>query len=248
MDQTNHSVPIPSALLDALADRLADRLAARLSEPPRTSASWMRTKDAADYLGLTRPALYSRIREMPHYRFERMLLFKRSDLDAWVESHRVEPSRQGEHAHAHAIQAPIRSRTTSARRQPIADAIPRTVAEAPKKRRQRERPLPAPLCGDEAQKLHWAKELEISRDELNEMSPGDFKRAWDARNERLRAGGVFDHLDELWERLGQKRVDAMTPSELIAAVRELRTKPEEQQLPTPDAAEVGQSVTDRPAP
>jgi hypothetical protein len=80
------------------------------------------------------------------------------------------------------------------------------------------------------------------------MTPGDFKRAWDARNERLRAGGVFDHLDELWERLGQKRVDAMTPNELIAAVRELRKKPDKQQLPTPEAAEVGQSVTDPPAP
>jgi excisionase family DNA binding protein len=222
MNQPNHSVPIPTALLDALADRLADRLTARLGELPRTGASWMRTKDAANYLGLTRSALYSRVHELPHYRFERMLLFKRSDLDSWVESHRVEPSRQGEHTHA--IQAPIRSRTTSARRRPVADAIPRALAEAPKERRKRERPLPPPLCGDEAQKLHWAKELEISREALNEMSPGDFS-AWDARNERLRAGGVFDHLDELWERLGQKRVDALTPSELIAAARELRTKP-----------------------
>jgi excisionase family DNA binding protein len=194
MDQTHHSVPIPSALLDALADRLADRLAARLSEPPCTNASWMRTKDAADYLGLTRSALYSRIREMPRYRFQRMLLFKRSDLDAWVESHRVEPSQQSEHAHA--IQASIRLRTTTVRRRPVADATSRTRAEAPRERRKRERSLPPPLCGDEAQKLHWAKELEISREELDEMSPGDFKRAWDARNERLRAGGVFDHLDE----------------------------------------------------
>jgi excisionase family DNA binding protein len=244
MDQIDHSLPVPNALLDALADRVAERLADRLGEPSLTSAAWMRTKDAADYLGLTRSALYSRIREMPHYRFERMLLFKRSDLDAWVESHRVEPSRQ--HDHAHAIQTPIRSRTTSARRPPVGDAIPRTSTEASMKRRLRERPLPPPLCGNEAQKRQWAKELEISREELDEMSPGEFKRAWDARNERLRVGGVFDHLDELWERLGQKRIESMTPSELIATVRELRK--EEQQLPTPEAAETGPSVTDRPAP
>ena len=92
------------------------------------------------------------------------------------------------------------------------------------------------------------KELEISREELDEMSPGEFKRAWDARNERLRDGGVFDHLDELWERLGQKRIELMTPSELIATVRELWGPPDEQQLPAAEAAESGQSVTDPPAP
>ena len=35
-------------------------------------------------------------------------------------------------------------------------------------------------------------------------------------------GGLFDHLDELWERLDQKPIESMTPSELIATVRELR--------------------------
>jgi hypothetical protein len=40
----------------------------------------------------------------------------------------------------------------------------------------------------------------------------------------------------------------MTPSELIAAVGEPRKKLDEQRLPTPEAADVGQSVTDRPAP
>jgi hypothetical protein len=39
----------------------------------------------------------------------------------------------------------------------------------------------------------------------------------------------------------------MTPSELIATVRELRKKPVEQQLPTPEAAGSGQSATDQPA-
>lgn len=53
------------------------------------------------------------------------------------------------------------------------------------------------------------------------MRPGDFKRAWEARNERLRAGGVFDHLEDLWQSVGQAWIDAMTPSELIAAVNEL---------------------------
>jgi hypothetical protein len=130
----------------------------------------------------------------------------------------------------------------------VADAISRTSTEVSRKRRPRERPLPPPLCGDEAQKRQWAKELEISREELAEMSPSEFKRAWDARNERLNVGGVFDHLEELWERLGQERIEAMTPSELIATVRQLRRKPDEEQLPAPEAAEAGHSVADQPAP
>ncbi len=92
MDQRDHSLPIPSALLDAIADRLAERLADQLGAMRGTNAVWMRTNDAAEYLGVTRSALYSRIREIPHYRFERMLLFRRTDLDPWVESHRVDPA------------------------------------------------------------------------------------------------------------------------------------------------------------
>jgi hypothetical protein len=140
------------------------------------------------------------------------------------------------------------ARERGARRRPVADdAIRRTPTEVPKERRKRERALPPPLCGDEAQKCHWAKELEVSREEFDEMSPGDFKRTWDARNERLRAGGVFDRLDELWQRLGQKRIDSMTPTEVIAGVRHLPKKPNDQ-LPTPEAAESGRDVTDGPAP
>jgi hypothetical protein len=121
-------------------------------------------------------------------------------------------------------------------------------AKFAQERRRRERPLPPPLCGDEAQKRQWAKDLEMSREELAEMRPSEFKRAWDARNERLRVGGVFDHLEELWERLGQQRIAAMTPSELIATVREVRKKPDEEQLPAPETAEAGHSVADQPAP
>ena len=90
-----------------------------------------------------------------------------------------------------------------------------------KERKKRERPLPAPLGGDDKQKDHWARELEISRAELDEMSPRDFDKAWEARNERLRAGGVFDHLTELTDAYGLDVVDKLTASELIKAVTDL---------------------------
>jgi hypothetical protein len=80
------------------------------------------------------------------------------------------------------------------------------------------------------------------------MSPGDFKRAWDARNERHRVGGVFDRRNELWERLGQAGIDSMTPSELIAAVRDLPEKPDDEPLTTPEGAGFDRSAMARPTP
>jgi excisionase family DNA binding protein len=238
-------LPIPSALLDAIADRVAERLADRLGEMRGTSAAWMRTHDAAEYLGLTRSALYSRTRDIPHHRFERMLLFKRTDLDAWVESHRVDPAPRNDRAST--IQPPAASRPTRTRRAPAARAQSRALPAVTKEHPKRERPLPPPLCGDDTQKDNWAEQLEISRTDLDEMSPGDFKRAWEAPNERLRAGGVFDHLDELWKRLGQPRIDAMTSSELIEAVSELREEAARQEPPHRDAAEAGAPASGQPS-
>ncbi len=123
-----------------------------------------------------------------------------------------------------------------------ARALPAVTKERPK----RERPLPPPLCGDDTQKDNWAQELEISRTDLDQMSPGEFKRAWEARNERLRAGGVFDHLDELWKRLGQAGIDAMTPSELIDAVSELRAQAARKEPLRPDAAGPGAPASGQP--
>jgi hypothetical protein len=76
---------LPSAVIDAVADRVADIVIERLGEELRPAASgWMRTREAAAYLGMTRSALCGRAREIPQYKFDRMLLLKRKDLDTWV--------------------------------------------------------------------------------------------------------------------------------------------------------------------
>lgn len=36
------------------------------------------------------------------------------------------------------------------------------------------------------------------------MSPAEFEKAWKARNERLEAAGVFEHVTELEEKYGQE--------------------------------------------
>jgi excisionase family DNA binding protein len=79
--------------LDALAERLAPRLAARAVREAATTPSddgWLTTRQAADYLGLTRTALHRHTaeRSIP---FQQdcpggKCWFKRSSLDAWRES------------------------------------------------------------------------------------------------------------------------------------------------------------------
>jgi len=53
------------------------------------------------------------------------------------------------------------------------------------------------------------------------MNPKEFERAWEARNERLREGGVFERIDDLLQKLGSKGMEELQPSALIKAVQEL---------------------------
>jgi excisionase family DNA binding protein len=48
---------------------------------------------AADYLSYTKSSLYqfTSKRKIPHYKFERKILFKVSELDDFIEKHRVAP-------------------------------------------------------------------------------------------------------------------------------------------------------------
>jgi excisionase family DNA binding protein len=53
--------------------------------------SYLPMKQAAEYLGLSPRFLASRKFEIRHYRRGGKILFKRSDLDEWIEQHRREP-------------------------------------------------------------------------------------------------------------------------------------------------------------
>jgi excisionase family DNA binding protein len=41
------------------------------------------------YLGIKPKTLYARIREIPHYKVGRLIRFRKEDVDAWMEQHRV---------------------------------------------------------------------------------------------------------------------------------------------------------------
>jgi excisionase family DNA binding protein len=219
------AIPVPHEVLDAIAQRVAEIVVERLGEDLRpVNGRWMRTREAAEYLGLSRSALYSRIGDVPHHKVDRLLLFKREDLDEWLAQHRREPDKPETWIrHREPV---LRSRPRAASRRVELPPVGRTQrASGSQPKAKRERPLPPPICGDEQQKGHWAAELGITRAELDAMSPKDFRQAWDGRNDRLRAAGVFDRIGDLYDKLGAKAVESMRPGELIRAVKELEGEP-----------------------
>jgi excisionase family DNA binding protein len=71
--------------LDRLADRIASRLGPRLE--PATDDGWMDSREAAEYLGISRDALkrHMAARSIPFAQDGpgSRCYFKRADLDAW---------------------------------------------------------------------------------------------------------------------------------------------------------------------
>ena len=213
VDESSVSIPFPEPMLEAIAERVAALVIERIEDGLRPSA-WMRALGAAEYVGLTRSALYNRVGRIPHYKVDRLLLFKREDLDIWMDQHRREPAGAASWLRA---ASPPRSPRSSR----LAETTFRSRVRTGQAKPKRERPLLPPLSGNEDQKAKWARELEISRPELDAMSPTEFKRTWAARNERLREGGVFEHIGELLEKLGSRAMKEMHPSALIQAVHDL---------------------------
>ena len=80
-------------LFDRLVDEIAGRVKAdvleelaRRSDPEQSP--WLDAKGAADYLACSRERLYKRLHLIPHHRGGGRLLFRRDELDAYVESFR----------------------------------------------------------------------------------------------------------------------------------------------------------------
>ena len=179
-------MPIPQELIDAIAERVADiildrlgsapRILDRLADQPRGSkpSTWMRSAEVAQYLGWSRKSVYRRVArmEMPHYKIDGILLFKRDELDAWLEQFREEAGqRETLRVPPAATRRPPRIRAVA--RQPVAAEVRKD--DLPEKSKPRA-PRPLPLGGDEQHKDEWARQLEITGAELDEMSPSSSER------------------------------------------------------------------------
>jgi excisionase family DNA binding protein len=49
---------------------------------------YMGKKEAAEYLAISVSNLEKRLHEVPHFRLGKKVLFKKSELDRWMEQHR----------------------------------------------------------------------------------------------------------------------------------------------------------------
>jgi hypothetical protein len=51
-------------------------------------------RGASSFLGISKRTLDSLLPTIPHYRIKKKIFFKRSELDEWMQSHRVRPTSQ----------------------------------------------------------------------------------------------------------------------------------------------------------
>ena len=54
-------------------------------------ATWMNLNECAHHLSVTPKAIYQKVHrhEIPHYKMNKRLLFKKEEIDEWVEAQRV---------------------------------------------------------------------------------------------------------------------------------------------------------------
>ncbi|MEW6376983.1 MAG: helix-turn-helix domain-containing protein [Thermodesulfobacteriota bacterium] len=54
---------------------------------------FLNINEVSDYLGIKKSSLYSRVekKEIPHYRVGRLIRFKKSEIDPWMEKFKSEP-------------------------------------------------------------------------------------------------------------------------------------------------------------
>ena len=84
---TAFSIALPPELVEAAAERAAELLAARLAES-QPDSPWLDTRAAAEYLCWPVQRVYKHVDELPHFRHGQRLMFRRDELDRWLERYR----------------------------------------------------------------------------------------------------------------------------------------------------------------
>jgi len=80
--------------------------------------------DLSSYLGIKPKTLYAKVKEIPHYKVGRLIRFRKEDVDAWMEKHRVAKDEK--------VQEP----TT-----PTTDSTPKFSATRARRSRKRKGPI-----------------------------------------------------------------------------------------------------------
>lgn len=82
MSEATFTLALPDAVVETIARRAADIVLAQLA----TASEWMTSAEAAEYLRCTRGRIHNLVSEgrLPHHKDGGRLLFRRSELDAYV--------------------------------------------------------------------------------------------------------------------------------------------------------------------
>jgi excisionase family DNA binding protein len=79
--------------LDAMVDYLVERVAVATRDASASGVSpYLTVDEAADYLRCPKKRIYSIKADIPHLREGKRILFRRSDLDAFLDENRYEPN------------------------------------------------------------------------------------------------------------------------------------------------------------
>ena len=65
-----------------------------------TMAELWDIKELSAYLGIKRSTLYAHIPEIPHYKINRLVRFRKSEIDAWLSGQHHDPTNIAAQAHS----------------------------------------------------------------------------------------------------------------------------------------------------
>ena len=82
--------------------------------------SFLSINDLSTYLGIKPKTLYARIKEIPHYKVGRLIRFRKEDVDAWMEQHRVAKGEKEQDQKQEQAQEPPKTATEPAPKPPKA--------------------------------------------------------------------------------------------------------------------------------
>lgn len=85
MSRASFNVAVDDSFVDALAEALAAKLLDRLPAADDREQWLCGAAAAADYLGWPVQRIYKNVRRLPHRRDGNMLMFRRSELDAFLD-------------------------------------------------------------------------------------------------------------------------------------------------------------------
>ncbi len=80
---------LPAEAIEAIAERAAELVLTELRRSDATTSPWLAgAQAAADHLGVSRARIYKQLAAIPHHRHGARLMFRRDELDQWLERQR----------------------------------------------------------------------------------------------------------------------------------------------------------------